>query len=80
MGISRNTVPANQARSNKADAHAKEVYTALMPLIDAKVSLKIMVYYLNNETDLLTPRGDVRWQRYQVLRILERVKDRHLYP
>ena len=80
MKIRRNTKPATQAKIDKADAHALEVYRALKPLIDAGVSLETMCFYLNNETDLLTPSGDVRWQRYQVSRIIKRVKDRNLCP
>ena len=76
----RNIVPANEARTKKADDHAMQVFIALRPLIEANASLAIMRNYLNNYTDLEPPRNGHTWRRTQVSRIIKRVRDRNLCP
>ena len=76
--LRRNTKPANEARTLKADRLAVDVYMALKPLIDADAPLETMCYYLLNRTDLQPPRRGIKWRPVQVKRILERVKDRNL--
>lgn len=80
MKKKRNIRPANEARTKKANDHAIQVFIALQPLIEAKASLKVMRNYLNNYTDLEPPRKGHTWRRVQVLRIINRVNERNLYP
>ncbi len=75
--INRDTKPATSARQQKADEFALKVYQEIQQLHEQGASLDEMSTHLV-DCGIKSPRGNFRWGRTQVARVLKRVKDRHL--
>ena len=73
----RNLVPANNSRTKKADELAIRAYKVIKKLHEQGASLDEMSTELVAE-GTKTSRGNFRWDRNQVARIIKRVKDRNL--
>lgn len=77
MAHKRNTAAATAARTKKADEHAIRAYSVIKELYDQGASLDEMSTELVAE-GTKTSRGNFRWDRNQVARVIKRVNDRNL--
>lgn len=77
--INRDTKPATSARQQKAGEFAIKVYQEIRKLHKQGASLDEMSTHLV-DCGIKSARGNFRWDRAQVARVLNRVKDRHLCP
>jgi len=75
--LNRNTSSATSARVKKADDFANMVYSEIRQLHEHGASLDEMSTHLV-DCGIKTSRGNFRWDRTQVARIIKRVKDRNL--